>query len=395
MKVLLEQSGYALDNLGDLAMLKVAAARIRDAWPDCEIHVPTTNPGRLVGTVPGTVPINVGWPGVSMAPINRAGSAVQSVFRPGRPLYSKWGPQVLFSGGFGRAFESADCVISSGGGFVCDAFAKHGVRVLELLSSAQKRGVPTAMFGQGIGPVSDPKLSDLVSRVVPQLDGLGLRVPHAADLPRPSLWGMFGDDALEFAVGSPAPVGVDVPILGVNFRLASYNGASLGDLQELGSILHTWVHKNGGAFQPVPIDLSSGGDNAAITAVLSSGGGTIEPGVLVPDNVESLALAVARCGAVVTMSYHAAVFALGAGVPTICLTSSSYYDGKFRGLQAIFGSDICRVFTPRGLIDEGVERVVRDVIETGREQRLICRESAQRLAVSSGSFYGEVLASIS
>ena len=51
---------------------------------------------------------------------------------------------------------------------------------------------------------------------------------------------------------------------------------------------------------------------------------------------EDLAAAVAQCRAVITGSYHAALFSLAAGVPAVCLTKSPYYDAKFGGLAALF-----------------------------------------------------------
>ena len=51
---------------------------------------------------------------------------------------------------------------------------------------------------------------------------------------------------------------------------------------------------------------------------------------------QQLISAVARCRAIVTGSYHVAVFGLAQGVPVVCLTKSSYYDAKFAGLRAMF-----------------------------------------------------------
>ena len=51
---------------------------------------------------------------------------------------------------------------------------------------------------------------------------------------------------------------------------------------------------------------------------------------------EALISAAAGCRAIVTGSYHAAVFGLARGVPAVCLTRSAYYDAKFAGLQALF-----------------------------------------------------------
>ena len=62
------------------------------------------------------------------------------------------------------------------------------------------------------------------------------------------------------------------------------------------------------------------------------------PGLAMDDltTPEDLVTAVARCRAVVTGSYHAALFSLAAGVPAVCLTKSPYYDAKFGGLAALF-----------------------------------------------------------
>ena len=51
---------------------------------------------------------------------------------------------------------------------------------------------------------------------------------------------------------------------------------------------------------------------------------------------EALAAAAAGCRAIVTGSYHAAVFSLALGVPAVCLTKSPYYHAKFGGLPALF-----------------------------------------------------------
>jgi colanic acid/amylovoran biosynthesis protein len=51
---------------------------------------------------------------------------------------------------------------------------------------------------------------------------------------------------------------------------------------------------------------------------------------------EALVGAAANCRAIVTGSYHAAVFGLAQGVPVVCLTKSRYYDAKFGGLQSQF-----------------------------------------------------------
>src|ERR1700744_241307 len=67
------------------------------------------------------------------------------------------------------AVRQADLVVSSGGGFINDVFWVHAAGVLGVLAAAQRLGKPTAMFGQGIGPLTHPVLTRLVARTMPRL----------------------------------------------------------------------------------------------------------------------------------------------------------------------------------------------------------------------------------
>ena len=58
---------------------------------------------------------------------------------------------------------------------------------------------------------------------------------------------------------------------------------------------------------------------------------------LVPATPEAVIRQIQRCRLVITGSYHAAVFALAMGIPTIGLAKSTDYIDKFMGLSALFG----------------------------------------------------------
>jgi colanic acid/amylovoran biosynthesis protein len=53
--------------------------------------------------------------------------------------------------------------------------------------------------------------------------------------------------------------------------------------------------------------------------------------------VDAVIRQVQKCRLVITGSYHAGVFALANGIPTIGLAKSTYYIDKFMGLSALFG----------------------------------------------------------
>jgi polysaccharide pyruvyl transferase WcaK-like protein len=55
------------------------------------------------------------------------------------------------------------------------------------------------------------------------------------------------------------------------------------------------------------------------------------------DRPEAVIRQIQRCRLVVTGSYHAGVFALASGIPTVGLAKSAYYVDKFLGLSSLFG----------------------------------------------------------
>ena len=83
--------------------------------------------------------------------------------RPGRPRTAI------------QAVRAADLVVASGGGYTTDTWWWHAAGVLSLLSLAQRLGKPTAMFGQGIGPISRRALGVQARAVLPRLAVVGLR----------------------------------------------------------------------------------------------------------------------------------------------------------------------------------------------------------------------------
>ncbi len=57
MRILVDQSGYDLLNIGDVAMLRSCVIRLRRLWPGAEIMVISHAPERLARYCPGTMAI--------------------------------------------------------------------------------------------------------------------------------------------------------------------------------------------------------------------------------------------------------------------------------------------------------------------------------------------------
>src|SRR5690349_18002185 len=132
MKVLLEQSGYELTNLGDLAMLQFTVERIHRRWPGADISVLTTMNRPIDDLVRWAKPVMVSGRDAVLSQhrllgtVNRRLSFIDkgmwrhfpSVTERMMTLKARLGkkhyPNVLH---FRKAVMEADCVVASGGGF--------------------------------------------------------------------------------------------------------------------------------------------------------------------------------------------------------------------------------------------------------------------------------------
>ena len=202
MRILVDQGCYELLNMGDVAMLQSCVQRLMQQWPAADIMV--------IARAGSDLPVYC--PGTSM--VERVSGRRFARLLPGRyrpvwysvtPYLSGW----LGSGWAPRsqpltalqAVRAADLVVAAGGGYITDTWRWHATGVLGTLSLAQRLGKPTAMFGQGIGPVRQRMLRVQARAVLPKLRILGLREGGMSrDLAlslgaRPEALTITGDDA--------------------------------------------------------------------------------------------------------------------------------------------------------------------------------------------------------
>jgi polysaccharide pyruvyl transferase WcaK-like protein len=372
MRILVDQSGYDLMNIGDIAMLQGCVARLRSQWPDAEIMVIARDPQRLQSFCPGTVAIRPGFPAASAArglgyrgrlACGQAWKVATPYFcgrrRPGHGLAAH--PRTAI-----QAVRAADVVVASGGGYVTDVWWWHAAGVLSLLAMAQRLGKPTAMFGQGLGPVGNRALRAQAAAVLPGLTRLGLRERQTGpDLARSlgvraEIVTVTGDDALEIAGGSSprantagGPGGSSPQAntaggpggssprantaIGVNMRVAGYSGVGPEAATVVGGLVADLAEWFGAPVVSLPVSLyPADSDARTYEALLRGGSGPARGPAVRVDSPAALISATAACRAIVTGSYHVAVFGLALGVPCVCVTRSPYYDAKFSGLQELF-----------------------------------------------------------
>ena len=401
-RILVDQSGYDLLNIGDAAMLQSCVMRLRQLWPDAEITVICHAPQRLASYCPGTTAVGRTFADLPFFQILPRGPrlAAEQAWKIAAPYFcgrfrarrvGPGPPQTAI-----QAVRAADLVVASGGGYVTDTWWWHGAGVLSLLSLAQRLGKPTAMFGQGLGPISAPQWSALrvqARAVLPRLAVLGLREDRigrdlALSLGAPSgAVTVTGDDALELIPEASAP---DGRALGLSMRVSDYAGVD----QEIAAAVADLVVQAAGALRApiVALPVSRypvGSDLAALRALLRPEG---SPAGIVLDDLDSpeaLATAAARCRVIVTGSYHAAVFGLARGVPAVCLTRSSYYDAKFAGLSALFPGACFVVSLDQPDFADCLRRAIDQAWHLPASARAAARDAAARQRQAGREAYAQ------
>ena len=224
MKILIDSCSYNCQNVGDLAMLIVAVSRLRELWPSASIRVITNAPdliARHCGEV-DTVPVHGRQLLLDERLLGRArrwlptGPATslehfeeQLVLRRPRLYLGSLrvksmihGRSIADAAAFLQAINDADLVVVNGAGIMTDAFRVSALGILATLELAIRRGVPTAIFGQGFGPIDDETLWRRASEVLPFVSVIGVR-EAAASVPllnalrvNPANVIVTGDDAL-------------------------------------------------------------------------------------------------------------------------------------------------------------------------------------------------------
>jgi colanic acid/amylovoran biosynthesis protein len=198
-----------------------------------------------------------------------------------------------------------------------------------------------------------------------------------------------GDDALELAL--PATPQAGAARLGVNVRLTGYTNLDPATVSSLGAVLRDLVDERDLSLVALPVSRHAMSDDLEGVRLLLDG---VSPERLVLDNLATpsdLAAAAGSCQAVVTASYHAAVFALAAGVPAVCLTRSGYYDAKFSGLADLFPSATTVVPMTGSDLGERLRSALISACDTSMADRAAARSSALAQVQSSRAVYDSFL----
>jgi polysaccharide pyruvyl transferase WcaK-like protein len=414
MRILIDSCAYNGQNVGDLAMLTVAVSRLRELWPVASIEVITNAPdvisrqcgevrtvpvrGRrlllqehMLGPLRRFVPVGVrptldrredglrlGWPGLFAA--------------SARLKASLRGQDARDVASFLDAVQGADLLVVNGAGILTDAFKDSALGILATLDIAIRRGVPTALFGQGIGPILDTDLERRAREVLPFVAQIAVREARTSPplLIRlgvsPSKVVVTGDDAIELAYPDPTPAGTDRALagsnIGINIRMAPYADVDRNMLSRLKEALAAVSHSHRAAVLPIPIAHHGGRMDVETLRDLVGGDGGAS--IVTPQKVIAR---VAACRVMVSGSYHGAVFALAQGIPVVALAKSAYYVNKMAGLadQFAVGCEIVPLDRP-DLPARLVEAIDRAWRTAGDVRAPLLASAADQIARSRAAY---------
>ncbi|WP_280276469.1 polysaccharide pyruvyl transferase family protein [Nocardia wallacei] len=387
IRVLVENGEYWLRNRGDIAMMAVTVQRLRERWPAARIGMLTDQPRVLRALVPGADPIRLDTGGRWEPPprLDRLGAVTALRWRAATdgPKSRVRGLRKALRGNDDQhveppepplpaAIAAAGLVLAQGGGYMTDVDRYQANRTLNLLEYAQSQGIPTAMIGQGFGPLEDPLLLERAARVLPGVGFIALREGRRgpkllADLGvAPERVMVTGDDAVELAYRlRRAEIGGD---LGVCLRITYYAQVGAAARDVLGEVIRSCAADHGAALRPLIISEYDGEDRNCTRQLLAGAAHTRRP-VGRGAGAEDVVRQVSRCRVVVTSAYHLAVFALSQGIPAVGITASRYYDDKFHGLAEMFGTGLRVVHVGDPDLRGTLTAAVRELWESAPDMR--------------------------
>jgi polysaccharide pyruvyl transferase WcaK-like protein len=365
MKILVENSGYRLQNMGDLAMLQVGVARLKSIFPDSSISVFTLDQNRFGKLFPDTNFLlphgrdHLSYPLINSlyhsenSRIRELWTRFEDKLRCSYPQFKqslvtlklKRFPEKLSEAErYLDVVNESDLIVAMGGGYITDSFMVFTSQKLDTLALSARLGKTTVMLGQGIGPLSEENSFEKANAVLPLMDLIALRekrasltLLHKMDIAAEKIM-VTGDDAIELAFNArQANLG---SAIGVNIRIAGYSNVNKGVIDLIRKIIQNFAASKNAQLLPIPIEHAhssqkNSSDSSSIREILkgyddsSDGGASLDTPLKV---IEQAGL----CRLVVTGSYHAGVFALSQGIPVIGLAKSQYYVDKFEGLADQF-----------------------------------------------------------
>ncbi|MGE5221504.1 MAG: polysaccharide pyruvyl transferase family protein [Omnitrophica WOR_2 bacterium] len=392
MRILLDPGVYDMRNKGNVALLQVAVDRIHGMWPQATMEVLTESPHILKLYCPGVKPVNPhGFDGAASGSRTKLvqdlipRGITRSLLELREALWrrkSSWvSPSLLTASihpnngtvelhddpqdcdNIENILNGAHLFVATGAQYMSDACRNDALKVLDRFEIAARRGIPTAMVGQGFGPIKDQVLLSRSKTVLPQIDLIFVREKTAS--PQllaslgvdPSHVFLTGDDAIEMAYKSRQNRQGNG--IGVGLRVAEYTEVDSRHIQNMKEGIQKAAQKYGAPLISIPISHSAHELDDKVLQQILSGYGKVSQDWRRFNSPQDIIRKVSRCRLVVAGTFHPIVFALAQGIPAIGLAKSGMYMDKFLGLADLFGDGLQII----RLDDESLEQQIIAAID--------------------------------
>jgi polysaccharide pyruvyl transferase WcaK-like protein len=402
MRVLIDHGGYNFANSGDLAMLTVASARVAAWGGSSDVRVITSEPDLVIPMGVTGQPVDLRGKELFTHRSSHA-AALGAALGGVRPIpvvtnartVLKHGPSGLSARcAFERHAETCDALVIAGGGYLNDHFPHHALSVLDLADWFLERGRPVGLFSQGLGPVRNRELRSTLRRVAAAATVVGLREPRFGQeiLQELGVAGphirVTGDDAVELGLQEWTRNPSRGDRVGLNIRVVAYSGMDESTARGVMTGIASAAQSLGRPIQPTPISWQPADDDTGAIAECLELPRPVLDEVRSPMPSLGVIRLIARCSVVVTGSYHAAVFALSMGIPTLAVSTSEYYDTKFGGLIEQFGPDGIRVVRPDTVTPpSAATRILAEILDAAPGLAPALRARAEEQVARSQSLY--------
>jgi polysaccharide pyruvyl transferase WcaK-like protein len=406
-------------NMGDVAMLQVAVNRLKRLWPSASIEVLTESSDNLAKYCPGAKPLHRAgrnlWLGDSFL-FGRVHKYFPKWFsllldNITKILEADWPALLRFMVrsrlsikdddnisrellAFLDVMENADLYVVCGAGGFADSCQGWNMTILDTLEASVRRDIPIAMFGQGMGPLNDPEVLLRAKDILPEVDLITLRGSSGGLALLGSLGVKTsnvlttGDEAVELAYEARSEeIGQG---LGINLRVASYAGVEKDFIDKLRPVLQECAKKYNAPLIPIPIAFHQWASDHQTICRLLDGFDDKSDGGLTLDTPLKVIKQAGHCRVVVTGAYHAAVFALAQGIPVVCLANSTYYVGKFQGLEDLFGPGCETVVLDDPDVFAKISNAIEKAWQSAEMVRLPLQQAALRQIDQSWKAYEQI-----
>ncbi len=406
-------------NMGDVAMLQVAVARLLSLGPDVQVYVLTDSASDLARYCPDAKALpRAGcalrvenrvllgrfhrflpkWASTQLSDLKRSvgllwPGLIELLIRLRLSIRDRNGRRRGFRS-FLDVFKTSDLLVVSGSGGFADSCLEWNLSILATIEVALSRGIPVVMFGQGMGPLSDPEVLLKAKDVLPRVQLISLRggrgglsllqslgVPSAKVL-------TTGDEAVELAYRGHAKASGSA--VGINLRVAAYSEVKTDTVEKVRLVVQEFARRHSAPLLPIPIAFHEYANDHETIRQLLKGFDDESDGGLSLDSPLSLIEQVSRCRIVVTGAYHAAVFALAQGIPAVCLSNSAYYLAKFQGLNDLFEGGCAIVMLDEPDFPRMLEAALESTWNSAVDLRSPLLESARRQVEESVGAYQQV-----